>query len=332
MGIALSACAAVAFGDDRVSIKGFYREDGTYVKPRVVDPIERTPETLPALPADRALRRAVLQDYYCGKVLKAKVSFPACHAGLLLYPDDLGKTNVDLFRKVSKYGSSIEKDSNAVITGIRISPRVVDIELNNGGYGSAGDVGARVLKGVFTLGITELMGHRTARFQKGSRLRIMAQPGNRSGFSPGDAGPEEFQTILKSDGKANQPLLAALGLTKDQLDLLTEKKLLSGLNALLSMPDLREKANLEELHLSKRAGRLLRKAASGKKKLGDKEIRALNKELLCAMYPTGIRKSRGEFDADDLDFKKMNNYLSLVFYPPQEAVKAVSPEAKSNAQ
>jgi hypothetical protein len=321
MGILLSVVAAAAFGDDRVAIKGYYKEDGTYVKPRVVDPISRAPEAPPPLPMDPSRRRDALQDYYRGKVVKAKVSLPACRAGLLLYPDDLGKTNVDLFRKVGKYGASIEKDANAVITDVRIKPRCIDIELNNGGYGDAGDVALRALEGIGTLGISEIVDHRTIRFQRGSRVRIIARPHDRSRFSPGDANVDEFKSVLKTEGKANHLLLEAVGLDKDRLDLLTDAKLLAGLNDLLVLPDLREKADLKDVRLSRKAARLMKKAST-KKGISDRKRRVLNRELLLALYPQGIRKARGEFDAANLDFKKMDGYLSVLFVSPPEALPA----------
>jgi hypothetical protein len=171
--VALSAPAFSA--DERVEVKGFYREDGAYVTQRVVEPLARPAVAAPALPADLDGRRSVIEKHFLGQTVRAKISFPACRGGVVVSAEDLGQANADLFKKVNKYGSAIEKEAGALITGFHIGGNVIDVELNGGGYGTFGHILGRVAADVPTLGIWELIRDGSSiRYRKGSRLRIEA--------------------------------------------------------------------------------------------------------------------------------------------------------------
>lgn len=175
--IFLPVFLTVAVAQDRIEIKGYYKEDGSYVKQRAADLIETESDSgvFPALSDNLKIRKKEISRFYEGKVGTAKVSFPACHSGLVLYLERLDKSNVDMFRKIRKYGASIEKDSKVIITKIKINAKTIDIELNNGGYGDYIDVSGRVLAGIISVGLTELMDHSQARMQRGSHLRIKSE-------------------------------------------------------------------------------------------------------------------------------------------------------------
>src|SRR5882762_9377592 len=127
----LAACAGGFCQNEQVSIKGYYQEDGTYVKQRVMDPIQKETEVLPLLSKELKIRREQISRYYKGKVFTTKVSFPASHSGIVLYGGNLGRTNVDLFKNINKYGNVINKGEKVLITKFDIGRKTIDIDLNN---------------------------------------------------------------------------------------------------------------------------------------------------------------------------------------------------------
>ena len=105
----LVVCASGYCQNEQVSLKGYYQEDGSYVKARVMDPIQKQSESLPLLSKELGTRKEQINKHYTGKVFTTRVAFPASHAGIVIYGDDLGKTNVDMFRNINKYGNVINK-------------------------------------------------------------------------------------------------------------------------------------------------------------------------------------------------------------------------------
>lgn len=160
--------------EEKVEIRGFYKEDGTYVKQRAVDPI--AVPAAKAEPADSDLpgRRRWIEKAFEGRVVKAKVSFPACRGGIVVHAEEPGRANVALFKNVDKYGVAIEKGAPALITGFKVKGRVLDVDLSGGGFGTPWDVTKRVASGLCTLGWTEVRGYQNIRYRRGSRLRLVS--------------------------------------------------------------------------------------------------------------------------------------------------------------
>jgi hypothetical protein len=155
-------------------LKGCYSEEGKYSRTVVIDTIEESPETAkPELSDNIKKRKKEISRFFKGKVVTAKVSLPACYGGLVLYNDDLGKSNVEVFKRADKYGVVAAKGDKVIITKFRIKKRMIDVELNSGGYGDFGDLFLRSTAGIFSLGITELSGcFSKIRYERGSRLRV----------------------------------------------------------------------------------------------------------------------------------------------------------------
>lgn len=155
-------------------LKGCYGEDGKYSRSVVIDTIEEFPETVKLeLSGDIKKRKKEISMFFEGKIVTAKISLPACYGGIVLYNDDLGKSNVQVFKRAEKYGVAAAKGDKVIITKFRIKEKIIDLELNSGGYGNPGDLFLRSAAGVFSLGITELSGaFSKVRHERGSRLRV----------------------------------------------------------------------------------------------------------------------------------------------------------------
>jgi hypothetical protein len=154
--------------------EGYYREDGLYIQPVIIDIIdEKKDSAAPKLSNKIKARRKELSRFFEGKIITAKIALPACYRGIILYQDDLGKSNVGIFKRVNKYGVALEKGDKAIITKFRIKKKVIDIEINNGGYGNPEDLFLRGAAGIFSLGITEFTGcFSKVRYERGTRIRV----------------------------------------------------------------------------------------------------------------------------------------------------------------
>lgn len=175
----LSFIAGVSTGysgtiERKNKLKGCYGEDGAYSRSVIIDTIEESPEiVLPELSENLKKRKQEISLYFEGQIVTAKVSLPACYGGIVLYNDDPGKSNVEVFKKADKYGVAAAKGDKVMITKFRIKKRIIDVELNSGGYGNPGDLFLRSAAGVFSLGITELSGaFSKVKYERGSRLRV----------------------------------------------------------------------------------------------------------------------------------------------------------------
>lgn len=160
--------------EKKMKEKYFFGEDGTLTREVVIDTI---PEKADSMPPELSLtlkkRKKQISDFFEGKLVMAKISLPASHRGIVLYEDNISKSNVDIFKSVDKYGASIEKYQTAMITKFTVQKRGIDIQLNNGGYGSPVDLFWRGTAGIFTLGITEFTGvFSKVRYERGSRVRV----------------------------------------------------------------------------------------------------------------------------------------------------------------
>lgn len=190
----LSVVLSLALGatsGERVKIKGFYQEDGRFVRERVVDTLPPNGRDFPPLEEALPARRRQIKDFYEGRVVKARISFPACRSGVSLRVDNPSQANVTLFRRIHKFGISIGKEETAVITGLAVHKSSIDIDLNGGGYGTPWDYVKRTLAGVVTVGLSEALVDRTgSRTQRGSRLRLVSD-------RPLDAETLTFQRIEK---------------------------------------------------------------------------------------------------------------------------------------
>jgi hypothetical protein len=264
----LSAFVARAFcvEGEKIEVKGYYHEDGTFekhknktdAKQQMIDPLVNDSELSFPLSHDLSKRREEIIKYYHGKIITTKVPFPASNEGNIVDIDDLGKSNIQMFNCVNKYGISIEKNAKAIITNFKINPGIIDIEINNGGYGNFKDVSWRVATGILTLGLMELKDYKQERLHRGSRLRIVLKREDSYNLSSYDIDFDEIKQALQSDTKSNSFILEHLNVKKDQLDSLTEVKLLQSLNEIIEMPDFYEKVDFSEFDLPKDIAKLLK--------------------------------------------------------------------------
>lgn len=298
---------------DSVEIKGYYQEDETFAKQRVIDPVLQNDEVLPSLSHNIQKRKKEIEKYYQGRLISAKISFPASYGGNIIDINDLGKSNVLMFKNVKKYGVSIEKDSKAMITKFKIKADSIDIEFNDGGYGNAKDKILRVFTGIISLGLTELKDYNKIRYQHGSSVRIVVKKKDYFNISSFDLNFEKFKTALQNDNKFNSLILENLNMPKQELDFLTIDEILPVLNDILLMPDFYNKVNVSELYLPKEINRLYKKVSAKGKTLKEEEIKELNRGILCSLYPYGIIRSSRKFSEEDLNFQRMSKYLSMLF-------------------
>lgn len=154
--------------------KCFYGEDGAITREVVINTIpEKADSVPPDLSPDFKKRKKQLSDFFEGKLVTAKISLPASYRGIVLYENNIGKSNVDIFEGVNKYGASVKRCQTAMITKFTIKKRVIDIQLNSGGYGNPADLFWRGAAGVFSLGITEFAGvFSRIRYERGTRVRV----------------------------------------------------------------------------------------------------------------------------------------------------------------
>jgi len=75
-GIVLSLAAVCAAADERVEVRGYYQEDGSYVRQRAVDPIvSKSPQAFPALPAKLGDWKREIERFYEGKEASFRQAF-----------------------------------------------------------------------------------------------------------------------------------------------------------------------------------------------------------------------------------------------------------------
>jgi hypothetical protein len=83
---------------------------------------------------------AALRGYFEGRTIVAKLAMPAAEAGVDVYPD--AKPAVDFpehAKRLKRYGIAIQAGQPALVTKIRVKGKLIEFQLDGGGYGTSGD-------------------------------------------------------------------------------------------------------------------------------------------------------------------------------------------------
>lgn len=83
---------------------------------------------------------AALRSYFEGKTVVAKLAMPAAEAGVDVYPGAAPPVDYpEHAKRLKKYGVAIQAGQPALVTKIRVKGKLIEFQLDGGGYGTAGD-------------------------------------------------------------------------------------------------------------------------------------------------------------------------------------------------
>jgi len=83
---------------------------------------------------------AALRSYFEGKTVVAKLALPAAEAGVDVYPGAAPAVDYpEHAKRLKKYGVAIHAGQPALVTKIRVKGKLIEFQLDGGGYGTAGD-------------------------------------------------------------------------------------------------------------------------------------------------------------------------------------------------
>ena len=93
----------------------------------------------PPIQADRKALQQKLEEFLLNKRLVAKVAFPGYKTGIDLKSDGTWNQRMAT-RMIKEHGVGIEVGDAASVTAVKVSGDHIEIHLNGGGFGTAGDV------------------------------------------------------------------------------------------------------------------------------------------------------------------------------------------------
>jgi hypothetical protein len=83
---------------------------------------------------------AALRAYFEGKTVVAKLAMPAAEAGVDVYPGAAPVVDYpEHAKRLKRYGIAIQAGQPALVTKIRVKGKLIEFQLDGGGYGAAGD-------------------------------------------------------------------------------------------------------------------------------------------------------------------------------------------------
>jgi hypothetical protein len=88
----------------------------------------------------QAQSEAVLRDYFEGRTVKVKLAMPGTEDGVDIYPG--APKPLDYPRHASRlkeYGTAIKTGSDALVTKVKVKSKLIEFQLDGGGYGTMGD-------------------------------------------------------------------------------------------------------------------------------------------------------------------------------------------------
>lgn len=279
------------FADSTIITKGYFKENGSYIKPRSFNPLIDSELSRPILSESLQLRKKQISSFYEGQIMTSRISFPACEEGATLYIDNINKGNIETFDNIVKYGSSLEKGDVVLITDFTIGSNYINIELNAGGYGNTKDIAGRVIKDVLTLGIAELaIDYQIERFKSGSRLRIILNSlDDNILFTKFDIDSDKFiDTIQTENGYIYNYIFENKNASP------TSDEILAQMNQLLLERELYKNVAVPKYRFNnneKYRYEILTERLQKEEQLIKNELFHLNLTLLKAMLPTSIFKS-----------------------------------------
>jgi len=87
-----------------------------------------------------AQSEATLREYFEGRTVKVKLAMPGTEDGVDIYPAD--SKPLDYPRHASRlkqYGTAIKPGSDALVTKVKVKSKLIEFQLDGGGYGTMGD-------------------------------------------------------------------------------------------------------------------------------------------------------------------------------------------------
>ena len=88
----------------------------------------------------QAQSEAALRDYFEGRTVKVKLALPGTEDGVDIYPG--APKPLDYPRHASRlkeYGTAIKGGSDALVTKVKVKSKLIEFQLDGGGYGTMGD-------------------------------------------------------------------------------------------------------------------------------------------------------------------------------------------------
>jgi hypothetical protein len=83
---------------------------------------------------------AALRSYFEGRTVVVKVAMPAAEAGIDVAPGAPQPIDYpDLARRMKKNGVAIQAGQSALVTKLKVKSKLIEFQLDGGGYGTAGD-------------------------------------------------------------------------------------------------------------------------------------------------------------------------------------------------
>jgi hypothetical protein len=90
--------------------------------------------------AVEAQSEAALREYFEGRTVKVKLAMPGTEDGVDIYPGT--PKPLDYPRHASRlkeYGTAIKSGSEALVTKVKVKSKLIEFQLDGGGYGTMGD-------------------------------------------------------------------------------------------------------------------------------------------------------------------------------------------------
>ena len=92
-----------------------------------------------AAPA-RAQDEAALRAYFEGRTVRVRVAMPATEAGIDVYPGTAQPIDYpELAKRMKANGVALEAGQPALVTKLKVKGKLIEFQLDGGGYGTAGD-------------------------------------------------------------------------------------------------------------------------------------------------------------------------------------------------
>jgi hypothetical protein len=88
----------------------------------------------------QAQSEAALRDYFEGRTVKLKIAMPGTEDGVDIYPG--ASKPLDYPRHASRlknFGTAIKSGSDALVTKVKVKSKLIEFQLDGGGYGTMGD-------------------------------------------------------------------------------------------------------------------------------------------------------------------------------------------------
>lgn len=83
---------------------------------------------------------AALRSYFEGRTVVVRMAMPAAEAGVDVYPGTSQPIDYpELAKRMKKYGVAIQAGQSALVTKLKVKGKLIEFQLDGGGYGTMGD-------------------------------------------------------------------------------------------------------------------------------------------------------------------------------------------------